>query len=147
MLEFKNADGHTVSLNPMNLVQLMYIDRHTSASGTSIYCNKFQDEATETAESLATRAMTQAKIVSFHLFVDGKVSIPTWFNAEAVVAVRETKTGHSVIIAETGTSTLVAETYEQVLAALAAAKVMGSPTRTGTNKVAKRRSSAKLRAA
>lgn len=146
MLEFKNADGHTVSLNPMSLVQLLYIDRHTSTSGTSIYCNKFQDETTETAENLAARAMTQAKIVSFHLFVDGKVSIPTWFNADAVVAVRATKTGHSVIIAETGTSTLVAEAYEEVLAALTAAKVMVSPSHRRANKVARRGSSEKLRA-
>ena len=72
MLEFENADGHTVSLNPRNLVQLLYIDRHTSKSGTSIYCNKFSDETTETAEKLAARAMTQARIVTFRLFVDGQ---------------------------------------------------------------------------
>ncbi len=146
MLEFKNTSGHTVSINPKNLVQLLYIDRHTSESGTSVYCNTFRDETSETAESLASQAMTQARIVTFHLFVDGKVSIPTWFNADAVVAVRETKTGHSVIIAETGTSPLIAEPYEEVLAVLAAAKVMGVPKRTGASKVAKRLSSEKQRA-
>jgi len=89
--------------------------------------------------------MAEARIVTFYLFVDGKVSIPTWFNAAAVVAVRKTKTGHSVIIAETGTSTLVAETYEQVLAALTAANVMETPRRVGANKVAKRSATDKLR--
>jgi hypothetical protein len=124
MLEIQNTDGFTVSINPRNLVQLLYIDRHTSGSGTSIYCNKFEFEAAETAESLAARAAAQARIVSFNLFVDGKVSIPTWFNADTVVAVRQTTTGHCVILAETGSSTLVAETYAQVVAALGSAKLM-----------------------
>ncbi|MER9558672.1 hypothetical protein [Mesorhizobium sp. M0323] len=123
MIEFMNAEGLTSSLNPRNLVQLLYVDRHTSESGTSIICNNCGDETAETAESLAARVMTEAKIVNFHIFV-GKASIRTWFNVDAVVEVRETKTGHCAIIAETGTFTLVAETYQEVIAALAAAKVI-----------------------
>ncbi|RNJ47222.1 hypothetical protein B5V01_32315 [Mesorhizobium erdmanii] len=124
MIEFVNSDGLTSSLNPRNLVQLLYVDRHTSKSGTSIICSNWSDETAETAEVIAARIMTQARIVTFRLFVGGKASIPTWFNADAIVEVHETKTGHCAIIAENGTFTLVAETYQQVLAALAAATVI-----------------------
>lgn len=127
MLEFKTIQGLTSSLNASNLVELLYIDRQTSKSGTSIIFTHWSDETAESAESLATRLMTEAKIVSFHILENGKSSIPVWFNADAIIQVWETKTGHCMIVAEPRTTTLVAESYKDVLGALAKAKVMSSP--------------------
>ena len=145
MLEFKNTQGLTSSLNPRNLVELLYRDIHTSASGTRIIFSDWSDETAETAESLAARVMTQARIVNFRILVDGKPSIPVWFNADAVVEVWETKTGHCAIIAEPRTFTLVAESYREVLDALAAAKVMLSPERTKEPAIAAKRGSRAIR--
>lgn len=127
MLEFRTTQGLTSSLNPSRLVELLYIDRQTSKSGTSIIFTHWSDETAEPAESLAERLMAQAKIVNFHILIDGKASIPVWFNADAIIQVWETKTGHSMIVAEPRTTTLVAESYKEVLDALANAKVKSSP--------------------
>src|SRR5689334_4766683 len=114
MIEYNNSDGHLVSINGHHLVELLYLDRHTSSGGTGVYGVGFSDSTKEPAEDLVKRWASEVPLAQFTISIDTNTSIPVWLNAKAVTAVREVLTGHSVIITETGTSTTVVEPYKQV---------------------------------